>query len=295
MDVGWLQAGRKSNGPDSALADTKQGRKIWTAELVEEAELRMDKIKELTTETISGNEKHEKQDSWKVNANIVMGTNHDPRIKSSDYGTWRRILYYKFKRLYMTPDKFDGNNPNHRKANSDIMKKWIYDPNYQRAYLSIMVHFYEIFHSEYKGLISAIPKAEIDFETKEYQKRQDTITQFISDRIHFIGTEYDDGSKVDPISVRELVHKYITWFRRTISDQVHISKQETAIAFKDHNCISKFIEIYGREPYLIQHRILEIDEDFKDVNNNPSGNAAFENEVETGPVSEIDETESVSE
>lgn len=271
MDVGWFCAGRKGAGPDAAVSDTKGGRKIWTSETDQEAELVMSKIKEMTSEHISANNKNEKQDTWKVNANVVMTTNNKPRIKGRDYGAWRRLLYYCFKMMFLPKHKIDPNNPFHCEANTAIMSRWVHDPNYQQAYLSILVHHYERYRDEFGCNLRNVPKTTIDRETEEYQKEQDTITKFVLERVHFIGPTYEDGEKVSPVSVNDLVHQYIIWFKRCINDKMTISRQDTARDIKDHPKIKKFMEAYGdHQDYLTQHRVLGINENFQDISKSPS-------------------------
>lgn len=266
MDNGWFCQDRKSTGPDSALASTKKMRKIWTSESKVEANFHLDKIKEILSDHVSGNDKNEKQDVWKVNAHIVCPTNHKPRISGRDYGTMRRILYYRFKKYFKREtgpafDRYNSADPTHALARPEIVDEWVKDPNYQTAYFSILVHFYEILRDEYRGDIRRVPKDEIDRETEQFFVEQDTLTQFIHERVILIGETYPESEeKVEYVHITEIMQKYIKWHNTVISGTAKFDRQELQEAILTHFKLDKYFTQAVGGDYLQFHKVLDLNE-----------------------------------
>ena len=269
MDIGWFCSDRKGSGPDSALSATKKMRSIWCSESDIEAAPRVGKIKEISSDHVSGNDKNEKQDVWKVNSHITVPTNNKMRIIGRDYGTWRRILYYRFKRMFKRldgpiGDRYDPNDPTHSIARQEIIDVWVHDYAYQTAYFSILTHFYEVLRDQYGGDIRRVPKGEVDKETDEYFKEQDTLTQFVGDRVIHIGPEYPDGSEVELIGIAEVMQRYIKWFTATIGAN-KFNNQELKEQILTHYKLEKyFINGLGGQ-YLKFHRVLDIGENIAKI------------------------------
>ena len=265
MDIGWFCADRKGSGPDSAISATKKMRRIWCSESEIEATPRTGKIKEITSDHVSANDKNEKQDIWKVNAHIIVPTNHKMRIMGRDYGTWRRILYYRFKRFFKKRgasgiDRLDPNNPKHSEARQEIIDEWINDRNYLTAYFSILTHYYEILRDKYRGDIRKVPKTTIDRETDEYFMEQDTLTQFIGERVIHVGKTYPDGTEVEAVDVSTIMKKFIAWFTTLIGGNTKFNNSELKEEITTHFKIEKyFINSIGGQ-WLTEHRILDIGE-----------------------------------
>lgn len=263
MDVGWFCSDRKGVGPDSALASTKKARRIWTSETEPGQIPRMSKIKEMLSEKISGNDKNEKQETWKVNAHITVQSNHEMRIEGRDYGTWRRILYYHFLMTFKQAHECDPNDPYQYPVNTDIMDKWVEDPMYQRAYFSILLHYYEILRDKYNGDLRKVPKHNIDRQTIEYAKRQDTITQFVFERIIHIGPRYPDTDvEVDLVSLTDLTSKYVQWHIKKFGPTQNIIQKEVREHLKSHYHIKKYFKSIFNEDYIREHKILDTNENY---------------------------------
>ena len=104
MDIEWFCTERKRSGPDSWLASTKNVRRLWCSESAADASPKCSKIRELMADYVVNNDKNEILDTWKVNSHVTVPTNTEMRISGRDYGTWRRILYYRFKRNFKRAD-----------------------------------------------------------------------------------------------------------------------------------------------------------------------------------------------
>jgi phage/plasmid-associated DNA primase len=268
LDVGWLCQDRKGTGPDAALASTKKMRTIHCAESEVEAAPRIGKIKEILSEMVSGNDKNEKQDTWKVNAHIIMMTNHKMRIIGRDYGTMRRILYYRFKRQYKQVganvalnDRYDPNDPTHSIARPEVADEWVNDHEFQTAYFSILTHYYEILRDRYKYNLRNVPHKEIERETDAYFMEQDTLTQFIGERAILFSTGvYPDGTAVELVPITEIMQKYIKWHNTIIGGNSKFNNQELKNDILTHYKLEKyFVNAIGGE-YLKFHKVLDLNE-----------------------------------
>ncbi len=266
MDVSYFCRDRKNNGPDSAISATKKVRRIWCAETESGAQLRMGQIKEILSEKITGNEKHEKQDVWKVNSHIMITTNHEIRIIGRDYGTWRRIIFQKFKMMFLDKNNklFDPNNKYHKECNPKIMDEWVSDIKFRQAYLSILVHYYEILRDTYSYNFRKIPRTKIDKYTQEYEIRQDTISQFIYTRIIYIGETYIDGSEVSKVPIVNIVSLYTIWHTKTLGIE-KFNLNDIQNYLRAHRNIQSYIEIGISDNYLTKHRVLAQGENYADI------------------------------
>jgi hypothetical protein len=106
-------------------------------------------------------------------------------VTGSDYGTWRRLLVYNFKKtLYPKGNPlYDPANPLHGVADTRVISDYPGDPNYQEAYFSILVHYYEIFRDRYGCNIDEVPHERIRRETRAFQNQQDTMSRFLTERL----------------------------------------------------------------------------------------------------------------
>lgn len=267
LNVGWLTTDRKTSSHDTDLASLNGSRSVWGSESEGGETLKMGKLKEVLSENISTSDKNEKTEVFRVQSHIITTSNNEYRIDGRDYGTWRRIKFYKFKRYFLFEDKYDPNDPNHRKANADIKSKWPYQREYQEAYLSILVKYYEIFRDKYNGIINKVPCEKINRETIDYAKRQDKITEFVCDRILHVGKKFKDGKDVPKISITEIVGHYINWYIKKYGND-KFSKSDIGKWISEHYHIKKFIYQSGgksQESFLTEHRILEAEEILEDI------------------------------
>lgn len=266
MDVAYFCKDRKAGGPDSAISATKKVRRIWCAETESGAQLRMGQIKEILSEKITGNEKHEKQDVWKVNSHIMITTNHEIRIIGRDYGIWRRVLFQKFKMMFLdkSDERFDPNNKYHKECNPKIMNEWVSDIKYRQAYFSILTHYYEILRDKYLYNFNKIPRSKVNKYTRQYEARQDTISQFVYTRIIFIGDIYEDGVEVARIPMTTVVNMYVTWHTKNLGmEKFNINDIQNYL--RAHRSIQSYIEQGISDNYLIKHKILDQGESYSDI------------------------------
>lgn len=287
----FTQSNYKSGGADSEKMMLKYARFAYCSESEPGELLRMSKIKEFTSETISGNEKFKTQDMFEANCHYVFCSNNDPRITGRDHGTWRRILVYNFKMKFISNP--DPNNPYEHKEDKKFIEIITKDESYKSAYLSILVHYYEIYRDKYKSDISSVYSAAIRKDTKNYQNTQDTLARFINEQIihigpyyyHYIDPETKSAPKVKEIPMHELIENYSVWYRRVIDD-FHPIKSELERAFKT-SCLKKYIITKYHNDFLTEHYLLGQNEKYEDKMNefnliiDEKGQIVPSNKVET--------------
>jgi phage/plasmid-associated DNA primase len=242
---------RNEGGPDSEKMTLKSARFTCCSESEAGDALRMAKIKEFTSDTLSGNEKHKTQEIFKSNCHFVFASNNDPRVSGRDYGTWRRILVYRFKMQFK--HKPDPSNPQEYKSNEKFIKIFTTHPEYRSAYFSILMHFYELYRDRYNYNLDNVPRPTIDAETQAFQNEQDLLSRFISQRL------IEVGESAPHISISTLVERYNEWLH--VVDGSSANAKETAREFSKTAIKGHIFRKENGENYLKNYRVLKMDED----------------------------------
>ncbi|MCK9607791.1 MAG: PriCT-2 domain-containing protein [Methylomonas sp.] len=131
----------------------------------------------------SGRELFSPQKNFKIIANLCALSNFVFNVPTTDNGTWDRLRLYNNKARFVPHP--DPRNPNEHKEDINLVKLKINDPAYQSAMLSILVHYYQIFHDKYGGDFANIPTPTIDSETEEFRNRMDPVNRFIAEMLIF--------------------------------------------------------------------------------------------------------------
>lgn len=230
----WTSDSRHG-GPDSEKITMRNARSIYSSEFPDGSSLKMDKIKETTSEVLSGNDKNEKAVMFKVNAFIILGVNHIPKIEGKDYGTWRRIQCLHFKREFKSKEDFDPSNPLHCLSNRSWGDEAVLSPHYRGCYLGLLVHYYEKYYAgKYSYDITRVPHTVITKETREYRDSQDAISRFITNFMR----HRDSFGKISPnkkqivrIKLLDVATKYIKWYTRDVNP--HAAKPTSDVIIKE--------------------------------------------------------------
>lgn len=203
-----------------------------------------DKCKKLNTNSLkllvgdgeqSARNLHKPEDVFRNTASFFAASNYEFVIEDTDHGTWRRILIYYFKmRFCENPtSKFE------RKVNPDFIKKWIFDPEYLSAMLSIMVHYYEILQTKYKGILTNAVGPTIQRYTQEYRNKQDTINRFITEEI------IADENEASELASIDIAHAYISWYKIHIADSKRLNVRDVVADIENSALGSKLVHIDG--------------------------------------------------
>lgn len=243
----FTQAGKYS-GPDSEKMSMEYARSIYTSEFPRGATLMMDRIKEFTSEVISGNDKNEKQKMFLVNANFICGVNYIPNIAEQDYGTWRRLLAYRFQREFKSRHDYDPKNPLHALDNREFGEQAVHDIEFRSAYLGLLVHYYEKWYmGKYQGDINNAPQETIRRTTRAYRDDQNVLSRFITNFVKhrdFIQTE---PGEIVRCKLVDVVAKYCTWYMTTISAGVKPNRDQVLKDFKATELRKDIVHEHGVE------------------------------------------------
>lgn len=194
-----------------------------------------------------GRELYGRETNFKNTANIVLATNHEIISMDTDYGYWRRNLYYEAKVKFT--EKPDPANPFEKKVNDKIMDAYPADPYYQEAWLSILVHYHARLYSEYNGNIKRVPKPTIDRETELYRDRQDTLNRFINQMVV-------RSPNADAIVLEKLATAYIDWYNRYVQ-QMKFKADTVKSLIEASKLHSSIVTMMNNTKMLTGHRLLD--------------------------------------
>lgn len=213
-----------SEKPNSAFMSLKNARFGYYSEPNKLETINTGRLKEmLGQETQSGRDLHKKQENFRIVANQVAASNWPLVIDCSDHGTWRRIRYYTCKTKFVKPE--DVKHKHERPVNKDFIEKYKDDPRCQRAFLSILVHYYKKFQEEYDGDVDKIPCPTINAETEEYRNSQDTVNQFISKYLEAV----DKKESEKLIQLSDVALTYTEWITNLNSN----NKKQSQMSVRD--------------------------------------------------------------
>jgi hypothetical protein len=212
------------------------------------------RIKEMTgLENLCGRRLHQDMVNFKPRCHHLVTTNHDFVIEHADFGLWRRIVYNPLKITFVDINKYklDASDPLQRIADPKLTQQWTDDPEVQGRYLGYMVWFHHWLHRKYNGIVGAIRRPHVDFETEKYKIRQDVISSFIAQKF----VEVEDPTQEFPIA--DEIQKYIRWYSANHGGLLPIKGITEQFM---NSVIGKFIILTSRGYFLKGHRFLDNNE-----------------------------------
>jgi phage/plasmid-associated DNA primase len=251
-------------GPDSELMLLQHARFAVTSESEPGTKLKMALIKRITSDVIGASEKHKRQEMFHANCNFIFCSNNDPDITGRDYGTWRRIKVYNFKKTFYPrgSKEYQASNPCHGIANPKFQAECPKDPEYQEAYLGILVYYYGIYRDVYGCDLNSIPHTRIKAETRAYQDAQDLYSKFLS--LYMVQSKIpqteEEKKTMPPFqTLDEVVQLYQKWYVHEKNTLKPI-KTEVIKEFKKTE-LNKYMKDIGHERYEVRgRRVLAMDE-----------------------------------
>lgn len=216
------------------------------------------RVKEVTgLETIAGRKLHQDMINFKPRCHHLATTNYDFDIECNDFGTWRRIEYNPLKITFRDTStyKLDEKNPYEREADPEVTQVWTESADVQGRYLGFMVWKHYWLYRKYYGKVKSVPHPHIAFETEKYRRRQDTITEFLSQRC---------VKCADPnlsYSLNEQIQKYILWYARNNGNT--LPAKGICEQFQNSQ-IGKHIKLTARGWYIYGHRFITNGEELAD-------------------------------
>ncbi len=206
----------------------------------------------LSQEKKNERELYGKQEVITVNAPITTFQNYSFIIRTSDHGTWRRIMFYKPKNTFRTIEYQNPNNPFIKLKDTRVIDKFCNDDNYKSAFLSILIHYYEKFRNEYNGDINKCKSQTIFNETEKYKNSENIINKFISEKL-----KYEPGSgKI--LTMRVLLYECIQYLQRGSPNKREIIREcDIRDELIESSLKSKFVprKISGKDPFLFEYEI----------------------------------------
>lgn len=189
-----------------SLYELKYARAVYYSEANACASINVGALKEmLGQEKLSVRQNYGEQENIRPHCIHISTSNYDYEIDCTDWGTWRRIYYYRCKM------KFDANpDPNNKyesKADPDLGKHFTQNPFAQEAMLSILVYYYEQYQVKYNASLSKVACPTIRYETQCFRNRQDYINEFICQKILKTSRKREELH-----SLPQLAEMFETWF-----------------------------------------------------------------------------------
>lgn len=203
-------------------------------------------LKSVINGEFSGRNLYQKQTTVVSKARHIAFSNHVMRIRVTDFGTWRRLLYTELKMCFYYenhPQKpYDANNSYHRIRDDEIKDTYIHTQRAKEAMLSILVKWYQIFLLRYNGSINNIPRFTINDETERFRISQDHINRFVTTRV--VKTNPDFVT-----TIADMTGKYVEWYKENVSrkDVVDINAKTTTEQLVKESYLKKFECIHGDE------------------------------------------------
>ena len=237
-------------GANSAAMSLKGARWVYVDEGKEVA-LEDYSIKTLCSPnpSFSCRELFKTQERFPITANIVISSNFECILLSTDYGTCRRIVYYRCKSKFVESPA-EG-SPYEKKMNKDyetIMDK----PEMRSAMLAILCYYYKNLFSLYKGhLKNVVAKCEtLVKESAAYIGRQNTLGRFLNEYLIKVEStakltaksdiEADIEADVKDLTADVISDAYLKWYARYESKTIIPSLKKTIAEISD-NCGLPFV------------------------------------------------------
>jgi P4 family phage/plasmid primase-like protien len=204
----------KSNETNSELAQSKGKRFMVLQEPCENEKINTGFMKELTGgDTIVCRGLFKDPISFKPQAHMVLTCNHLPNIPSDDGGTWRRLRVIEYSSKFT--DNPNPNNNKEFKIDTELSLKF---EDWKESFMSILIHYYKKYLDE--GIYEP---EEVLACTKEYQKDNDTIKNFIHERI-----EQSEGSFM---SQTELYTDFKYWYKDSGEPMKNIPNKKNVVKY----------------------------------------------------------------
>ena len=145
----------------------------------------------------------------------LIPTNYLIDINTTDDATWRRIKVIRLQIKFFNANdtKYNPNDPFHRRADPQA-DKFDKDPEYLSAFLSILVHYWQVLKIIYDGKLVNIPHPHIEYETAKYRTAKDSIDEFITRRMVRVPERaFIPGQKPSQHieRMKDIIEKYILW------------------------------------------------------------------------------------
>jgi phage/plasmid-associated DNA primase len=197
--------------PNSAMMRFKHLTYAYSEESNKSTVMNVARMKEMVNPgEVSGRDLNSRQETFTMKANLVAASQYSFIINTTDHGTWRRLCHYTSKRKFRRDP--DPNNEFEKKDDHRFVREYPDNPEFQSAFLSILVHYYERLQNEYNGELKSVNSPTISSESENFRRGQDTLHRWLSQFVMM------SPSRGEEIPVAGLSAKYIEWY------SMHIQK-----------------------------------------------------------------------
>lgn len=205
MDIRVLTQKRGNAGQASSeVADKKGVRACPSEEPEKEAKLQIGFMKNMTGgDQLPARELYKNNIYFKPQFKLFIICNDIPEIPTLDGGTWRRIWIIPFESSFV--EEPDENDKTQFKLDTQLSKKM---DNWKESLLSMLVEYYKLYKQH--GLKP--PEKVVKF-TKEHQKRNDILMEFIDDHI------METGKETDKVNINNLLTLMKFWYKQQYGDK----------------------------------------------------------------------------
>ena len=202
--------------PNSAMMKFKYLNYAYSEESNKAQSLNVARMKEMVNAgEVSGRDLNSKQETFTMKANVVAASQYSFIVNTTDHGTWRRLRHYTSKAKFRKNP--DPGNPFEKKEDQRFVRQYPTDPQFQAAFLGILVHYYERLQSEHGGELKNVRSPTIEGESEVFRVGQDALHRWISESI-VISPE---SSTDYPLGV--LSGYYTEWYSANIERKRHVA------------------------------------------------------------------------
>jgi len=198
--------------PNSAMMKFKYLNYAYSEESNKAQAINVARMKEMVNAgEVSGRDLNSKQETFTMRANLVSASQYSFIVATTDHGTWRRLRHYTSKTKFR---KFpDPNNPFEKKDDQRFVRQYPDDPQFQSAFLAVLVHYFQRLQHEYDGQLKNVPSPTIDHETEVFRVSQDALHRWICESVVIS----PDSDTEYPLGV--LSGQYSSWYSTNIEDR----------------------------------------------------------------------------
>jgi len=238
--------------PNSAMMKFKHLNYAYSEESNKAQTLNVARMKEMVNAgEVSGRDLNSKQETFTMKANVVAASQYSFIVNTTDHGTWRRLRHYTSKAKFRKSP--DPNNPFEKKEDQRFVRQYPTDPQFQSAFLSILVHYYERLQVEHNGELKDVRSPTIEGETEAFRIGQDALHRWICESI----VVSPDCVAEYPLGV--LGGYYTEWYSANIERKRHIAGE--IIKELESSAVGKFLRPAANRTLVLRGcRVLTPDE-----------------------------------
>jgi hypothetical protein len=186
-----------------------------------------------------------------MKANVVAASQYSFIVNTTDHGTWRRLRHYTSKTKFRKNP--DPNNQFEKLEDQRFVRQYPTDPQFQTAFLSILVHYYERLQNEYGGELKNVRAPTIERESETFRVGQDALHRWISQSIVLspdCPSEYSLGV---------LGGYYTEWYTANIERKRHVAGE--VIKEIESSAIGKYLRPAANRTLVLRNcRVLTPEE-----------------------------------